>query len=70
MSRAQLEKRYGIRIADDSYYNPYTFKWVKGYRIYTADGCQWENGLRTIKDVARECERWADAILKIKQSVK
>lgn len=69
MSRQQLEKRYGIIIRDDSYYNPFTFKWVKAYKVFSADGCPWENGLRTIKAVEAECKRYADALLNIKERV-
>ena len=66
MSRMQLEKRYGIRIVDDSYYNPYTHRWCKQYKFYTADGCPWENGLRTLAHVERECKKWEREILAIK----
>lgn len=69
MTRAQLEKRYGIHIADDSYVNPWTGKIVKAYKMYSADGCQWENGLHTIKRVEQECIKWADALIGIKKCV-
>lgn len=69
MSRAQLEKRYGIKIADDSYYNPFTFKYVRAYKIYSADGCPWENGLRTLKAVEAECKKYADTLIGIKACV-
>lgn len=40
-----LEGKYGIKVIDDSFYNPFIKKWRKLYKIYTADGCLWENGL-------------------------
>jgi len=40
--REKLSREYGITIADDSYFNPYTGKMVKQYRIYSADGCSWD----------------------------
>ena len=69
MTRTQLEKKYGITIRDDSYYNPFTFKWVRAYKMFSADGCPWENGLRTIKAVEAECKRYAEALLNIKERV-
>ena len=69
MTSAQLEKKYGIAIRDDSFYNVITHRWVKMYKIFSADGCQWENGLRTIKAVEAECKRYADALLNIKERV-
>lgn len=66
MSRAQLEKKYGIKIADDSYINPFNGKIVKGYKMFSADGCPWENGLRTLKAVEKECKLWADQLIEIK----
>ena len=70
MSKARLEKRYGIKIVDDSYYNPFTGKDVKQYKFYSADGSLWENGLRTIKAVEAECKTWAFSLLQIKEIVK
>ncbi len=66
MSRTQLEKKYGIKIADDSYYNPIRDKVIKLYKIYSADGCCWEKGLRTLKAVEAECKTWESQLLKIK----
>lgn len=65
MTARQLEKKYGIRIADDSYYSM-TGKFVKAYKIYSADGCPWEKGLRTIKAVEQECKQWEKQLLAIK----
>ena len=69
MTRLQIEKKYGVTIADDSYYNPYTHKWVRQYKLYSADGCPWENGLRTLADVLRECQQWQLELLSVKQTV-
>ena len=66
MSKAQLEKTYGIHITDDSYYSPRTGKYVKAYKFTSADGCPWENGLRSLKAVERECIEWAKHLLDIK----
>ena len=60
-----LEKKYGIKVCDDSYYNPLG-RLVKRYKMYAADGCSWENGL-TRDGVKKECERWADALISIKK---
>ena len=65
MTKAQIEKTYGVKIRDDSFYNPRTGKSVKQYRIYSADGCQWENGLRSMADVERECKEWASELKEI-----
>ena len=65
----QLKDKYGVTVADDSYYNPYTGRMVKQYKMYSADGCQWENGLRTLIAVKQECEEWADALKSIKRCV-
>ena len=68
MTKAQLEKKYGIYIEDDSYYHPLGNRFVKQYRMYAADGCQWENGLRTIKAVEAECKQWELELLSIKRT--
>lgn len=67
MTKAQIENKYGVRIADDSFYHPLKGRFVKQYRMYSADGCPWENGLRTLKDVENECKQWAEALLRIKR---
>lgn len=69
MSRAQLEKKYGIHIADDSYFNYYG-KHVKKYKYYSADGCPFSNNLSTIKDIEKDCKYWETALLDIKDKVK
>ena len=69
MTRTQLEKKYGITIRDDGFYNPRTGKYVQAYKFCSADGCPWENGLRTIKAIEKECEEWAKHLLDIKARV-
>lgn len=66
MTKAQIEKKYGVRIADDSFYNPMRNKYTKAYKIYSADGCPWENGLRTLKAVETECKYYEKQLLSIK----
>ena len=62
-----LRKKYGVRIAYDG------VEWRNSklpttlYKIYTADGCQWENGL-TYKGVLMECKKWAKSLLQIKEN--
>lgn len=55
-----LEKEYGVKIVKD---------WKNGtkqfYKMYTADGCLWENGL-TLKGLNEECEKWGDKLKSIK----
>ena len=66
MSKAQIEKRWGVKIIEDGYY--WFGKYVKLYNIYSADGCSWEKGLRTLKAVEKECKEWNDALLIIKKN--
>ena len=66
MTKAQLEKKYGIIIADDSYYNPIRGKTVKAYKYYSADGCLFSNGLQTLKAVEMDCREWSDTLIDIK----
>lgn len=65
MSKKALERKYNIRIADDSYVSPISGRFVKAYKIYSADGCCWEKGLRGLKAVKAECEEWATALATI-----
>jgi hypothetical protein len=67
MSRKQLEKTYGITIADDSFVNPMNGRYVKAYKMYSADGCVWEKGLRTLAAIKEECETWKEQLLNIKR---
>ena len=61
----RLEKKYGIRVRKDF------FSWESNkqlYKMYSADGCPWENGL-TLKGLREECKRWEKELLEIKQGV-
>lgn len=69
MTRTQLEKTYGIRIADDSFVNPINGRYVKAYKMYSADGCPWENGLRSLKAVEAECKEYSKQLLAIKAKI-
>ena len=63
-----LEKKYGIRIVSDgNIYNPYTGKSIERYKIFSADGCRWENGL-SYKGVIAECKQWSQELLQIKEN--
>ena len=64
----RLEKKYGIKILDDEIYNPLTGKTLKRYKMYSADGCPWQNGL-TKEGIKKECEIYADRLIKIKNQV-
>lgn len=61
----RLEKKYGIKVVEDEIYNPFKGKYLKRYKIYSADGCPWENGL-TKDGVKKECEEWSRELLDIK----
>ena len=61
---AKMEQKYGIAICDDSYYDPFTMRELKRYKIYTADGCQWENNL-TFRGLQAECRQHGDTFKQI-----
>ena len=63
----RLEDKYGIKVVDDSFYNPLTKKWHKLYKMYSADGCLWENGM-TYNELQAECKKNAKALLEIKEN--
>lgn len=67
MSKAKLEKKYGISIIENGYYNNHG-RYVKLYDIYSADGCRWDAGFHTLKGVAEECAQWQDSLLSIKRN--
>lgn len=60
-----LEGKYGITVTNDSFTNPLTGKYQKQYKIYTADGCLWENGL-TYRGLQQEIKASANIFLQIK----
>lgn len=61
----RLEKKYGIKVVRDEIYNPFTGKTKMRYKMFSADGCPWQNGL-TKEGVKNECEKWSNALLEIK----
>lgn len=63
-----LEKKYGITVTAEKWWNPLTNRMVTTYNIYSADDCPWEKGL-TRYGVKKECEQWAESLLAIKKSV-
>lgn len=62
----QMEKKYDIRIRDDSFWHPLDHKYYKRYKIYTADGCLWENGL-SFRGLQAECRENGDKFKKISE---
>lgn len=64
----RLEQKYGIKVRDDSFWNPVSQRYVKRYRIYTADGCPWENGL-SYRGLFKECRECGESMLSIKAAV-
>lgn len=60
-----LEEKYGITVTNDSFTNSLTGKYQKRYKIYTADGCLWENGL-TYQGLQQEIKASANIFLQIK----
>lgn len=60
----KMEEKYGIRIVDDSFVHPLTGRFYKRYKIYTADGCPWENGL-SFRGLQAECRQHGNTFLKI-----
>ena len=59
----RLEKKYGLRVRKD-FVSPISGKQL--YKMYSADGCPWENGL-TLKGLREECKRWEKELLEIKK---
>ena len=62
MTKKQLEEKYGVRIEKEDYF-------LNLYKMYSADGCPWEKGLKTIKDCEKECRQWSKELLLIKNSI-
>jgi hypothetical protein len=69
MTIRQLELKYGIKVEDDSYYHPLLGRYVKQYKMYSADGCRWETGLPTVKAIENECKQWENVLINIKERV-
>lgn len=65
MTKKQLEEKYGVRIERDDMFLIDSYE----YRIYSADGCPWDKGFKTLKSVERECKEWAKELIAIKEDV-
>lgn len=61
----QLENKYGIYITDDSFFDIFSGKIRKQYKIFTADGCSWEKGL-SWRSLLKERKTWGEEFIKIK----
>ena len=61
MTKKQIEKRWGVKIVEDDSWGG------KGYKMYSADGCPWENGIRTIAGCEKECREWDAQLTAIKK---
>lgn len=61
----RLEKEYGIKVEKD-FVSAISGKQL--YKMYSADGCPWENGL-SLKGLREECEEWKKELLEIKRGV-
>lgn len=60
-----LEQKYGIKVAHDDFVLR-NGKLIEIFKIFSADGCPWENGL-TKSGVKEECERWRNQLISIKE---
>lgn len=69
MSKIQIENKYGVKIACGKYWSPFGRKFRNDYRIYSADGCPWDKGFSTLKEVEKECREWSKQLLEIKEKV-
>lgn len=68
----QLEDKYGIYIHLNPFHDPITLEPKARYKIYTADGCPWENGLTyglTYKGLFAECRKYAKVFAEIRGKV-
>lgn len=65
-----LGKKYGVTVISEGFHwNDFLGKRIETFKIYSADGCPWEEGLSR-KGVKIECERWAKQLLTIKENEK
>ncbi len=60
----KMEKRYKIKIIDDSFWDPFIQKYKYQYKIVTADGCTWEKGL-SYRSLQKECAKYKEEFRKI-----
>ena len=62
-----LEQKYGIMVAHDDFVLR-NGKLIETFKLFSADGCPWENGL-TRNGVRKECEEWGNQLIEIKKTV-
>lgn len=65
-SQVQIKKVYGVTITENGYYDA-KGRYVKLYDMYSADGCCWDKGKRSIKEVYEECLYWSAQLRRIKK---
>ena len=65
----RLYKVYGVTIVKDIHWNPLKGRFVKSYKMYSADGCPWDNGKPTLKACVDECKSWGGRLKAIKRQV-
>ena len=64
-----IEEKYGVKVVSEGeWYNPRTGRMQETFKIYSADGNLWENGL-TRRGVKAECEKWEDILIKLKNRI-
>lgn len=68
LSISQIEKKYHIVVCPDNFWNPLSNRMEKRYKMFTLDGCPWENGL-SYKGLLKECEMYKNLFLKIKENL-
>ena len=64
MRKDELESKYDVKIVVDHRVGRSNF-----YNMYSADGSNWKNNLRSMIAVEAECKKHSDDLLKIKESV-
>jgi len=65
-STAQIKKVYGVTIVENGYYD-WKGRYIKLYDMYSADGCCWDKGKHSIKEVYEECLYWSARLREIKK---
>ena len=62
-----VESKYGVTVRSEGFHMNRSGKRVETFKLYSADGCLWQNGLSR-KGVKAECEEWAKQLLSIKSN--
>lgn len=65
----KLNRTYGVRIVKEDFWNDRLSKFVRSYKIISADDCVWDKGKPTLKACEEECKYWADQLKSIKRKV-